>query len=140
MFFVRKIEKNLWVMKNKKIAVLGLAFKPNTDDMRSAPSIDIIMELQKEGAKIKAYDPQAVEKAKEILTNVEYCKTPYDTIKGADAVLIVTEWDEFKQLDLARMKKLMNHNLIIDGRNIYDPEDMQAAGFNYISIGRKDVV
>jgi len=138
--FVKKIEKALWIVKGKTIGILGLAFKPNTDDMRFAPSIDIINELQKEGAKIKAYDPKAMEKAKGILKNVEYCNNPYDVAKDADALVIITEWNEFKELDLKKLKSLMKHPLIIDGRNIYQPEDVKKEGFTYISIGRKDVI
>ena len=138
--FVRKIEKSLWIVRGKTIGVLGLAFKPNTDDMRFAPSIDIITGLQKEGAKIKAYDPQAMEKAKNTLNGVVYCNNPYDAAKDSDALIIITEWDEFKKLDLKRIKSIMKHPLIIDGRNIYKPEDVKKEGFAYISIGRKDVV
>src|SRR3989344_6232784 len=138
--FVRKIEKALWVVKNKTIGILGLAFKPNTDDMRLAPSIDIINQLQKEGAKIKAYDPEAVQKAKEILNDVVYCNDPYDAAKDSDALVIVTEWKEVRDLDLNKIKTLMRHPLIIDGRNIYSPDAMKKEGFTYISIGRKDVL
>lgn len=136
--FVKKIEKALWIVKNKTIGILGLAFKPNTDDMRFAPSIDIINELQREGAKIKAYDPEAAGKAKSILNNIEYCTNPYDAAKEADALLILTEWDEFKTVDLNRIKSVMKHPLLIDGRNIFDPEDVKRLGFSYISMGRKD--
>src|SRR3989338_7276950 len=137
--FVSKIEKALWIVKGKTIGILGLAFKPNTDDMRFAPSVDIITELQKEGAKIKAYDPKAMEKSKGILKNIEYCSNTYDAAKDADALVIVTEWDEFKEIDMKRIKSLMKHPLIIDGRNIYRLEDMKNDGFTYISIGRKEV-
>ena len=137
--FARKIEKALWVVKNKTIGVLGLAFKPNTDDMRFAPSIDIIQNLQKEGAKIKAYDPEAIEKAKNMLKDIIYCNNPYDAAKDADALVIITEWNEFNELDLQKIKRLMKHHLIIDGRNIYDPDDMKKLGFHYISMGRKEV-
>jgi len=136
--FVNKIEKALWVVKNKTIGVLGLAFKPNTDDMRFAPSIDIITDLQKEGAKIKAYDPKSVQKAKEVLRDVIYCSNPYEAAKDADALVILTEWSEFKDLDLKRIKSLMKHSLIIDGRNIFNPEEVKKHGFAYISIGRRD--
>lgn len=138
-YFVKKIEKSLWVVKGKTIGVLGLAFKPNTDDMRFAPSIDIINDLQKEGAKVKAYDPQAMDKAKQILNNIEYCKNAYDVAEGSDVLIILTEWDEFKELDFKKIKSLLKHPLIIDGRNIYNPEDMKKLGFNYVSIGRGDL-
>lgn len=139
MHFVRKVEKALWVVKGKSIGVLGLAFKPNTDDMRFAPSVEIIAELQKEGASIQAYDPQAMEKSKSILKGISYCSSPYDAAKGADALLIITEWDEFKEMDFKKIKSLMKHPLIIDGRNIYNPDDMKKEGFAYISMGRKEV-
>ncbi len=138
--FVKKIEKSLWIVKGKTIGILGLSFKPNTDDMRFAPSIDIIEALQKEGAKIKAYDPKSMEKVKEVLKNVIYCNNPYETAKDADALVIMTEWDDFKNLDLKKIKSLMKHPLIIDGRNIYDTNYVKKEGFTYISIGRKDVV
>jgi UDPglucose 6-dehydrogenase len=138
--FVKKIEKALWVLKNKTIGILGLSFKPNTDDMRFAPSIDIIKELQREGAKIKAYDPQAMEKAKGILENVIFCKDPYEVAEDSDALVIITEWNEFKELDFKKVRELMKNHLIIDGRNIYTPENMKKEGFSYISIGRKSVV
>jgi len=137
--FVKKIEKALWVVKNKTIGVLGLAFKPNTDDMRFAPSIDIIEALQKDGALIKAYDPKAEHKAKEILKSMTYCSSPYDAAKGADALLIITEWAEFRDLDFKKLKSLMRHALIIDGRNMFNPEELKKNGFAYISVGRKDV-
>ena len=138
--FVRKIEKALWVVKGKTIGILGLAFKPNTDDMRFAPSIDIIADLQSEGAIIKAYDPVAMEKSRQLLKNIAYCSNPYDAAKNADALLIITEWEEFRKMDLSRIKKLMKNPLIVDGRNILSPEDAKKHGLSYISIGRKDVV
>ncbi|MEK6983818.1 MAG: UDP-glucose/GDP-mannose dehydrogenase family protein [Nanoarchaeota archaeon] len=138
--FVKKIEKALWVVKGKTIGVFGLAFKPNTDDMRFAPSIDIIEELQREGAKIKAYDPEAMRKAQEILHDIVYCSNPYDAAKDADALVVLTEWNEFKELELKKLKSLMKHPLIIDGRNIYNPKNLKKEGFAYISIGRSDVV
>ena len=135
--FIKKIEEHIWILKDKTIAVLGLAFKPNTDDMREAPSIDIINALQEEGAKIKTYDPEAMEKAKLTLRNVEYCKDPYEAARDSDALVIVTEWNEFKELDLIKVKNLLKQPLVIDGRNIYDPKEMKNLGFEYISIGRK---
>jgi UDPglucose 6-dehydrogenase len=135
--FVKKIEETLWVVGEKTIGVLGLAFKPNTDDMRNAPSIDIIRALQKEGATIRAYDPVAVENAREILDeNVQFCADPYEVADGADALVIVTEWDEFRELDLERIRGLLAQPIIIDGRNIFDPARMAELGFTYKSIGR----
>ena len=134
--FVRKIEEALWIVKGKTIGVLGLAFKPNTDDMRSAPSVDIINCLKEGGARIKVYDPQAMKNARSILKGVTFCKDPYETARASDAIAIVTEWHEFRVMDLRRIKKLMRNPLIIDGRNIFDPERMQRLGFRYISMGR----
>ncbi|MBU4343440.1 MAG: UDP-glucose/GDP-mannose dehydrogenase family protein [Candidatus Omnitrophica bacterium] len=134
--FVRKIEEALWIVKGKTIGVLGLAFKPNTDDMRSAPSVDIINCLKEGGARIKVYDPQAMKNARSILKGVTFCKDPYETARASDAIAIVTEWHEFRVMDLRRIKKLMRNSLIIDGRNIFDPERMQRLGFRYVSMGR----
>lgn len=134
--FIKKIEDILWVVNDKTIGILGVAFKPNTDDVRSAPSIEIIEALQKEGAKIRVYDPEAVENAKKILKNVVFCNNPYETADGADALVILTEWDEFKHLDLEKIRGLLTHPIIIDGRNLFDPIEMEANGFVYKSIGR----
>jgi len=134
--FIKKIEETLWVVKDKTIGVLGLAFKPNTDDMRNAPAIPIIQALQEEGAKIKVYDPQAVENAEMILDNITYCDNPYDVAQGAEALVLVTEWDEFADLDMGKIRQLMVHPILIDGRNLYDPEKMVENGFIYKSIGR----
>jgi UDPglucose 6-dehydrogenase len=136
MLFVRKIEEALWIVKGKTIGILGLAFKPETDDMRCAPAIDIINSLKEAGANIKAYDPKAMKKAKVFLKDVKYCKDPYETAKGADCLAIVTEWREFEVMDLKRVKKIMKNPLIADGRNIFDPSKMKDLGFKYISIGR----
>lgn len=135
--FIKKIEDELWNIKGKTVGILGLAFKPNTDDMREAPSIDIINALQQEGAKIKAFDPEAMETSKEILRDVQYCKDVYEAAKDSDALVICTEWNEFKEMDLEKINKLMKSNLIIDGRNIFEPGKMKKLGFRYISIGRK---
>jgi len=120
----------------KTIAILGLAFKPNTDDMRDSPSLDIIPELQKAGASIRAYDPEAMDEAKALLQNIEWCENAYDTMEGADALAIVTEWNEFRALDLDRVQSLLEKPVLVDLRNIYKPEEMAAAGFQYTSIGR----
>jgi len=136
---IGKIKNHLWIIKDKTIAVLGLAFKPNTDDIRNAPAIDLINALQKEGAKVKAYDPQAAEKAKAVLSKVTFSKDPYDVCKGADCLLIVTEWDQFKELDLGRIKKMLKRPLIIDGRNIYDPYNLRKLGFTYAGLGRPEI-
>lgn len=133
---VPKIKKLVPDLKDKKIALWGLAFKPKTDDMREAPSITIINELQKLGAKIHAFDPEAQETAKKILDNVVYYNCPYEALKGAHALVIVTEWNEFRDLDKNKMKSLLKEPNIIDGRNIYEPDEMKKAGFNYIGVGR----
>ena len=123
-------------MEGRTIGILGLAFKPNTDDMRFAPSIEIIKLLQKEKAKIRAYDPIAMDKAKGVLKNVEYGRDPYEVAKDSDALVIVTEWQEFQRIDLERIRDLMVNPVIVDGRNIYEPEKMKELGFIYRSIGR----
>jgi len=128
--------KEVSVGIDKTIAVLGLAFKPNTDDMRDSPSLKIIPALQKKGAIIKAYDPKAMEEAGHILENIEYCEGPYECIKNADAVVIMTEWDEFRALDFSRLKKIVKTPLLIDLRNIYEIEDVVSQGIEYISVGR----
>jgi len=134
---IKKIKDSLWILKNKTVGILGLSFKPNTDDMRSAPSLDIIRMLQAEEAKIKAYDPVAISKAAAFLTGVHFAKDVYSLARGCDCLVIVTEWDEFKEIDFLKIKKLLKRPLIIDGRNIYDPDKLRKLGFEYISIGRK---
>ena len=134
--FVKKIHETLWIVRDKTIAVLGLAFKPNTDDMRLAPSLDVILPLQKEGARIRAYDPKAMEKAREVLHDVEFCDSPYAAAKDADALLICTEWDEFRRLDLEKLRSVMGQPIVLDGRNVFDPKQMEKLGFVYKSIGR----
>ncbi|MBT3594275.1 MAG: UDP-glucose/GDP-mannose dehydrogenase family protein [Hellea sp.] len=123
-------------LNNKTLAFLGLAFKPNTDDMRDAASLTIIPELQNFGALIKVYDPASMKEAKNLLQNIDYKKNSYDCIEGADALIILTEWDEFRALDMVRVKKSLRSPNIIDLRNIYNPQSMQEYGFNYISVGR----
>jgi UDPglucose 6-dehydrogenase len=134
--FAEKVQKALWVMKGKTIAVLGLAFKPNTDDMRYAPAIDIIEHFLAEGAAVKAFDPQAMKEAAHLLPKVKLCKDPYEAAKDADCFAIVTEWNEFKELDFGRIKKLLRQPLIVDGRNVYDPAEMRRLGFRYVGVGR----
>jgi UDPglucose 6-dehydrogenase len=134
--FVAKIQRALWVLKGKTIGVLGLAFKPNTDDMRYAPAIDVIEYLQGEGATIKAFDPQAMREAAKLLPKVKLCQDPYEVAKGADCLAVLTEWNEFKELDFSRVKRLMRQPLIVDGRNLYDPAAMRRLGFRYLGVGR----
>jgi UDPglucose 6-dehydrogenase len=123
----------------KTLAVLGVAFKPNTDDMRDSPSLDIIPALQAAGATIRAFDPEAMKEAAKLLQNVDFCANAYATMEGADAVVIITEWNEFRALDLERVRGLLRTPTVIDLRNIYKPEDMSDAGFYYVSIGRAAV-
>ncbi len=140
-FFVEKIKKALWILKDKKIAVLGLAFKPETDDIREASSIKIIKKLLGEGSFLRLYDPRAMENMREIfpeeLPQISYVKSPYEAVKEANALLIITEWDEFKELDLKKIKEVMDNPIIIDGRNVYDPSEVRKLGFEYYSIGRQ---
>ena len=131
-----KIKELVPELKDKKIAIWGLAFKPKTDDMREAPSIVIIEQLQAEGVNITAFDPEAEHSARKVLKNIEYVKNPYDAVKDADCLVIVTEWNEFRDLNKEKIKSLMKSPNIIDGRNVYDPDTMKKEGFNYIGVGR----
>ncbi|WP_322488578.1 UDP-glucose/GDP-mannose dehydrogenase family protein [Chloroflexus sp.] len=134
--FVKKVETALGDLTGRLIGVLGLSFKPNTDDMREAPSVDIINALLKKGARVKAYDPVAMPRAEELLPTVTFTATAYDVAKDADALLLVTEWNEFKQLDWERIKRYMRQPVVIDGRNLYDPREMRSLGFIYWGVGR----
>ncbi len=120
----------------KTIAVLGLTFKPNTDDMRDSPSLEIVPALQKAGAEIRAFDPEGMEEARHMLTGVVFCENAYETLQAADALVVLTEWNEFRALDFERVKSLLKTPILVDLRNIYNPADMVAAGFHYSSIGR----
>ncbi len=133
---VRKARKILGDIRNKKIGILGLAFKANTDDMRDAPAIDIINLLQNDGAKISAFDPKAMDIAATVLKDVDYKKDPYEVSEGADLLIVLTEWNEFRELNFSDIKNKMKSPNIIDGRNLYEPEQMKAKGFNYVGIGR----
>jgi UDPglucose 6-dehydrogenase len=138
---LKKIEELLWNLPKKTITVLGLAFKPNTDDIRQAPALDIIKMLCAEGARIKAYDPVAMVKAKAALSeerkHIEFCKDAYTAAKRSDCLVVLTEWNEFKELDFKKIKKLMKQAVIVDGRNIYDPAEMKKMGFRYAGMGRR---
>ena len=123
-------------MAGKTIAVLGLTFKPNTDDMRDSPSLVIISSLQKAGASIRAYDPQGMKEAATMLDDVTFCEGTYETMQGADALVIITEWNAFRALDMDRVKSLLRSPVLVDLRNIYDPREMEQAGFVYYSVGR----
>ncbi len=133
---IKKIRDAIGALKNKTIAILGLSFKPNTDDIREAPSLNIIKKLLKEGAKIRAYDPVSMKSANSILPDITYCKDPYEAVNGANALVIVTEWNQFRNLELDRLKRLLKEPYFFDLRNIYEPQKLKAKGFKYFSVGR----
>ena len=134
--FLKKVERELWIVKGKKIAAFGLSFKPDTDDVRESVALKVVQALLERGAQVRAYDPQAMVRAKEAVPGLRTARTPYEAAKGADCALLLTEWKEFRDLDLARLRKLMAHPTVIDGRNLYEPEKMKEAGFTYRSVGR----
>ncbi len=134
--FVKKITDTLWVLKGKTIGVLGLAFKQNTDDVRMSPAIDLCQRLQKEGATLRVHDPKAMEKAKAVLKNVTYVADMNAVAEGCDALVVATEWPEFKKLDLNRARKALSHPIMFDGRNLFDVAEMEKLGWIYKSIGR----
>ncbi len=134
--FVKKISDTLWVIKGKTLGVLGLAFKQNTDDVRMSPAIDLCHRLQKEGAHLRVHDPQAMDKARAVLSDVTYVADMNEVAEGCDALIIATEWPQFKQLDLERARKSLAHPIIFDGRNLFDVAEMERLGFLYKSIGR----
>jgi len=134
---VRKLEAHFGSLKGKTIAIWGLAFKPKTDDMREAPAVPIIRTLLEKGAKVQAYDPEAMHVAKELFPKgVTFAKNNYEALKGADALAVITEWQEFREPDFQRMRKLLKAPVIFDGRNIYQPDQMKELGFVYKSVGR----
>lgn len=139
--FVEKIKKALWILKDKKFAVLGLSFKPETDDIREAPSIKVIRRLLEEGALLRLYDPKAMDNMKEIFaekqSQITYMQSLYEAVEEANALLIITEWDEFKEMDLKRVKQAMANPIVIDGRNVFEPSKLRELGFEYYSIGRQ---
>jgi UDPglucose 6-dehydrogenase len=138
--FIRKVRSALWTLKGKRLAVLGLAFKGGTDDIRESPAIALVKALLHEGCEITTYDPAAMERAREVLPgNVKYADSAYSAAQNADALLILTDWEEFAALDLDRLRKRMKYPIIIDGRNLYDPQLMESRAFTYISMGRPDV-
>lgn len=134
--FIKKIEETLWVLKDKKIGVLGLAFKQNTDDVRLSPAIELCERLQREGAQLRVHDPAAMDKARAVLRNVTYVDKMDDVAEGCDALVIATEWPEFKKLDLERVRKSLSHPILFDGRNLFEAEEMEKLGFIYKSVGR----
>ena len=133
---IDRIRRLLPRLDCKTIAILGLAFKPETDDIREAPSIRIIGDLLEAGARVRAYDPAAMESARRLLTDVEYCEDEYEAARGSDGLVVVTEWNQFRRLDMDRLKQLMHEPNIIDLRNLYEPETMRSAGFKYLAMGR----
>jgi UDPglucose 6-dehydrogenase len=135
-----KVKKALWVMKGKQIGVLGIAFKPNTDDIRLAPAIEVIRRLLAEGAVVRATDPEAMERARVVFPGLEYSTDPYEVARGADALLILTEWEQYRKLDWKRVRTEMARPLVVDGRNMLRPSDMAALGFEYMSFGRPEQV
>jgi len=135
--FLRKVHNALWTLRGKRLGVLGLAFKGGTDDIRESPAILLVQTLLQEGCQIAAYDPAAQERAREVLnSSIQYASDAYEAAAGADALLILTEWDEFASLDLDRLHAQLKYPIVIDGRNLYHPEVMAAHGFTYYSVGR----
>jgi len=132
----KRIDKICGGIEGKTIAALGLTFKPNTDDMRDSPSLDILPALIEAGAKVRAFDPEGMAEATKLMPELDYCADAYATMQAADALVLITEWNEFRALDLERVKALLRQPLVIDLRNIYTPEEMRAAGLDYHSIGR----
>lgn len=141
-FFLRKVRNVLWTLKGKRLAVLGLAFKGGTDDIRESPAIALVKMLAKEKCHIVAYDPAAMERARQELDSesVTFASSAYDAAKGADALLVLTDWEEFTALDFGRLRKELRHPILIDGRNLYSLEEMERRGFNYVSVGRPETV
>ena len=134
--FLDKLRKALWIIKDKTIAVWGLAFKAHTDDLRFSPAMTIVERLLEEGASVRAYDPQAMKFAAEVLPEIELFPTAIEAAEGADAVLLLTDWPEFLELDLEKLRRVMTRPLILDGRNLFDPATVQLAGFDYVAMGR----
>ncbi|MCX6893714.1 MAG: UDP-glucose/GDP-mannose dehydrogenase family protein [Verrucomicrobia bacterium] len=134
--FLKKISDTLWVLKDKTIGVLGLAFKQNTDDVRMSPAIELCQRLQKEGVRLRVHDPKAIEKARAVLQDVTFVEDMDAVAEGCDALVVATEWEQFKKLDLERARKALTHPILFDGRNLFDPAEMERMGFIYKSIGR----
>jgi UDPglucose 6-dehydrogenase len=135
--FFEKVHNALWVIKGKRVAVLGLAFKANTDDIRFSPALEVVKELVRQGAQVQASDPEAISRARALFPSVSYHEDPYEALRDAEAALVCTEWDEFRDLDWERAGKLMARRLVIDGRNLYSPSRMRKLGFDYHSFGRE---
>ncbi|MGE5308972.1 MAG: UDP-glucose dehydrogenase family protein [Deltaproteobacteria bacterium] len=133
---MKKIEDALWIIRDKTVGVLGLSFKPETDDIRNSIALEVVRALATAGARVKAYDPQAMEKAKQVMPGVKYCKNPYEAAKDSHCLVIMTEWKEFAGLDLKKVKSALNQPLVIDGRNMFDPAKLKKLGFDYRCVGR----
>jgi UDPglucose 6-dehydrogenase len=133
---VKKIEAELWVLKEKTVGMWGLSFKPDTDDIREAPALFVAQQLVEKGAVVRAHDPKAIEKARRVMPNLIYCVDPYEAARGADCLVLMTEWDEFRRVDMARVLSGMAHPTLIDSRNVFDPAQIRALGFTYRSVGR----
>jgi UDPglucose 6-dehydrogenase len=139
--FLRKVRSVLWTFRGKRVGVLGLAFKGGTDDIRESPAMLLVQELVREGCRVCAYDPAAMENSKQVLkSGVDYAADAYEAATGADALLILTEWEEFATLDLERLRDLMKYPIVLDVRNVYDPAKMLEHGFSYYSVGRPAVL
>ena len=133
---IRHLKDALWILTNRTVAVLGLAYKPNTDDVRESPAVALIARLLQEGAHVRAYDPAAESNARRLLPDVTYCPDPYDAAQGSDAVLILTDWEEFRTLNFARLRDALRRPILIDGRNMLDPQAVRSLGFRYTAMGR----
>jgi UDPglucose 6-dehydrogenase len=133
---VMRLRRTLGGLNDKVVGVLGLSFKPNTDDIREAPALEVIHLLQNEGASVRVYDPEANKAAAQVLHNVVCCEDPYQVAEGCDALVLATEWNEFKHLSFERIYQLMRQPVIMDGRNLWDPQRLQALGFTYLGVGR----
>ena len=135
--FVAKVEKMLGgSVEGKRIGILGLTFKPDTDDLRESPSLDIIGTLKEKGAQVQVFDPVGMESARKAMDGVQFCTDAYEAASGADALLLLTAWNEFKHLDMERLRDTMRHPVLLDGRNVYDPKEMRDLGFQYAGVGR----
>lgn len=133
---INKISQAVGGLEGKVLAILGLTFKPNTDDMREAPSVTIIRGLQRQGAKIRAFDPAGMKEARKVLRSVYYAKDAYDAAQGAHGLVIITEWNQFRNLNWQRMTELLKEPVVVDLRNIYEPEKMHSLGFRHVCVGR----
>ncbi|HLB94765.1 MAG TPA: nucleotide sugar dehydrogenase, partial [Nitrospiria bacterium] len=133
---VEKITQAIGALEGKTVGVLGLAFKPNTDDIRDSASVKIVQAIQKRGARVRAYDPVAMDSARKLMPEIIYCEDVYETAKGSDALILITEWNQFRNLDLERIRKALRSPVFIDLRNVYEPQRMKDLGFQYIGVGR----